>query len=170
MALWEPKINVFDERGAKRALKSHILAVQSDALRWANDGEALPAFKKENVHLSPRMVTAFPALTFLNSSHDWRTEGDILAVRFAVAVEVALQNGRQDWLTENAPKYSMALESIFANLPETTFNRDSKIETTVTIEAMETSFDVQGRTKKNQFIEVFQIEAQWRIDAALYTE
>lgn len=166
---WTPKINVFDERGAKSALKSHILSVQSDALRWANDGAALPGFKEHNIHLSPRLVTGFPAMTFLNTSHSTVFE-DILEITFAVAIEIALQHGRQDWLSENAPKYSMALESILTNLPETTFNKDSKIKTVISIEALETSFDIQGKTKKNQFIEVFQIEAQWKIEASVYGE
>ena len=166
---WKPAINVFDERGAKSALKAWILSAQSDALRWANDGEILPQFKPANIHLSPQLVTAFPSLTFLQTSHTGTWE-DLLTVRFAVSVEVALQHGRQDWLSLNAPRYSMALESMLVNLPETTFNQDSKIITVTQIEALETSFDIQGRTKKNQFLEVFQIEAQWRIEASAYGE
>lgn len=166
---WNPHISVFDERGAKKALKAHILAVQSDALMWANDGAKLPPFKDFNIHLSPRLVTDFPAITFLNTAHKAKFE-DILEIDFAISIEVALQHGKQDWLSESAPKYSMALESILTNLPETTFNENSKIIATVEIEALETTFDVQGKTKKNQFIEVFQIEAQWKIEAAAYND
>ncbi len=131
---WQPEINVFDERQAKNNLVAYFENVQANALAWANGGAGLKPIK--DFHKSPRLVTVFPALTFLQTEHKTTFE-DILIIDFSTTLEVALIHGNGDILTALATKYAMALESMLVNLPETTFNENSIIDTTTVIQGVD---------------------------------
>lgn len=163
---WAPNINVFDERPIKNNLIGYFDAQQADALVWANEGTALPVIKK--FHRSPRLVTVFPALTFLQSEHRANdSEGDTLDVNFALLLELAIVHGDQDELAHRSNVYSMALESMLANIPATTFFADSIIQAQQFIFAgIQVQYDIQGKYK-NQFIDVLQIRTGWQITANL---
>jgi len=164
---WNPTIQVFDERPIKDNLIAFIQANQADALLWANDGTALPSIAK--FHRSPRLVTVFPALTFLQSEHkELDNEGDTLDIDFALLLELAIIHGNQDTLVERANRYAMALESMLANVSETTFFADSIIQAQKFIFAgIHVQYDVQGKYK-NQFIDVLQIRTGWQITASIF--
>jgi hypothetical protein len=162
---YQPQVNVVDTRNIRDNLIEHFKNAQAETLKWANDGAALPIIK--DFHKAPgRLVTQFPALTFLqlNSKSRWE---NILESDLTLTVEVAII-GKQDVITDQAPKYSMAVESMLVNVPETTFNQDSIIEVNSTGMAVETTFAVQGKYK-SQFIEVFQTRAIWRIEASAFS-
>lgn len=168
MPNWIPKNQVFDERGAKDALINYFVANQADSLLWANDGVKLPKiekFQKQTAYV----IGAMPYAVFNRTSHTSSFEGDFLIVNFAVEIEVWLKHGKQDVLSDLAPKYAMALESMLANLPDTTFGNNSKIQITTAIEQLETVYDVQGKLNKGGFIQIFQTSAQWRIEASAYS-
>lgn len=166
MTAWDPQVQVLDETQIKDNLTAYIEANQVEALKWANGGASgLPAIR--DFHKSPRLVTVFPALTWLQTSHKSKWE-DVLEIDFSIVLEVAIVHGNKDTLAARAPKYSMAIESMLVNVPETTFNQDSIIDITSTGMAVETTFDVQGKYK-NQFIEVFQTRANWHIEASAFS-
>ena len=163
--VYSPQINVIDATQIRDNLITHITETQVEALKWANGGvSGLPAIRE--LHKSPRMVTIFPALTFLQIEHKAKWE-EILEIDFSCTLEVAIIHGNKDILADRGPKYSMAIESMLVNVPETTFNQDSIIEITSTGMGVETVFDVQGKYK-NQFIEVFQTRASWHIEASAF--
>jgi hypothetical protein len=161
---YDPQITVFDGRPVKKNLTGYLKATQVDALKWANDGAALDPIK--DFHQSPRLVTRFPALTFVQMSHVSEYE-DAIIVDLTLVLELALVHGKQDVLSSISPKYSMALESMLTNVPETTFGQDSIINPSIARAAMETVFEVQGKYK-SQFIQVFQTRAAWRIIGSAY--
>lgn len=165
---WQPRISVFDERGAKDALIKFFKANQAAALLWANDGAALPPIAKFFKQTSV-VASAFPSLMFNRTSHNWRTEGDLLIVNFAVEMEIAIIHGKQDYLSDVSPKYQMAIESMLANLPNETFAENSKIDLDCKLIEMETVSDVQGKMKKGGYIQIFTTSAQWEINASLYS-
>jgi hypothetical protein len=166
MTAWDPQVQVLDETQIKDNLTAYLQANQAEALKWANGGASgLPAIR--DFHKSPRLVTVFPGLTWLQTSHKSKWE-DVLEIDFAIVLEVAIVHGNKDTLASRAPKYSMAIESMLVNVPETTFNQDSIIDITSTGMAVETTFDVQGKYK-NQFIEVFQTRANWHIEASAFS-
>lgn len=166
MTAWAPLINVVDATNYRDNLIAHIQAKQEEALKWANGGASgLPEIK--DFHKSPRLVTVFPALTCLQIDHESKYE-NILEIDFSILFEVAIIHGNKDTLSDMGSKYSMALESMLANVPETTFNQDSIIEITSTGMSLKTSFAVQGKYK-NQFIEVFQTRASWQIEASAFS-
>lgn len=164
---WQPTIQVFDETQIKRNLIDYLDANQVNALVWANGGSALPSIKK--FHKSPRLVTVFPALTFLQSEHRANdAEGDVLIVDYALLLELAIVHGNQDELASRSNAYSMALESMLANIPATTFFANSIIQAQQFIFAgLQVQYDIQGKYK-NQFIEVLQIRVGWQITASLF--
>lgn len=163
---WPPNnghIQVFDERSLKDNLITFFKANQADAIAWANTAPGLPAIKKFNK--SARLTTLFPALTFLQTEHSAVFPNDIELIVFSIVLELAIAHGNQDTLTDQAAKYAMALESMIANVPETTFRQNSIIPITSTLRDMETVFDIQGKLK-NKFIQISQTKASWVIDAA----
>jgi len=161
---YSPQVNVIDATKIRDNLISHLQSNQVEALKWANDGVALPPIK--DFHKSPRLVTVFPALTFLQIEHKAKWE-DILDVDLSVVIEVAIVHGNRDTLADRGPNYSMALESMLVNVPETTFRQDSILTIESTVMNIETAFAVQGKYK-NQFIEVFQTRANWHIEASAW--
>lgn len=162
---YDPQVNVFDPTKVRDNLIGHFQDTQAEALKWANSGTALPVFR--DFHLSPRLTTVFPALTVLQFNHKSKWENDILEIEFSIAFEGAIVHGNRDILAARGPKYSMALESMIVNVPETTFNQDSIIDITSTAMNVETAFAVQGKYK-SQFIEVFQTRAEWSIEASAF--
>jgi hypothetical protein len=165
MTAWDPQVQVLDETQIKDNLTAHLQNNQVEALKWANGGTTgLPAIR--DFHKSPRLVTVFPSLTFLQTEHKSKWE-NILDIDFSIVLEVALIHGNKDTLAARAPKYSMAIESMLVNVPETTFRQGSIIDITSTGMGVETQFAVQGKYK-NQFIEVFQVRASWHIEASAF--
>jgi hypothetical protein len=164
--VWAPQFQVFDERPIKANLIGYFEANQADALVWANDGTALPEIKK--FYKSPRPVTVFPALTFLQSEHKDEARGDLMIIDFALLLELAIIHGKQDVLDTQSKRYSMALESMLANIPATTFFADSIIQAQQMIFAgIQVQYDVQGKFKSG-FIDVLQIRTGWQITASLF--
>lgn len=162
--VYSPQVNVIDATSIRDNLIDYFKATQAEALKWANGGVVLPIIR--DFHKSPRLVTVFPALTCLQIEHKAKWE-EVLEIDFSITVEVAMIHGNQDIAADRATKYSMAIESMLVNVPETTFNQDSIIDITSTGMGVETVFDVQGKYK-NQFIEVFQTRASWRIEASAF--
>ena len=125
----------------------------------------MPSIK--DFHKSPRLVTVFPATTILQLEHKSQWHNDLLEINLAMTLETALIHGNRDTLADRGAKYSMAMESMLVNLPETTFRQDSIITIESTSMGVETLFAVQGKYK-NQFIEVFQTKANWAIEASAF--
>lgn len=162
--MWQPEVNVFDETKIKDNLIDYLKSVQTDALKWANNGKLLPDIK--HFHKSPRLVSDFPAITFIQASHKAKWE-EILEINFSLLLEFAIIHGDKDTLASLATKYAMALESMLVNVPETTLNQDSIIQITSTGVSIDSTFDIQGKYK-TQFIEVFQIRVTWEIEASAF--
>jgi hypothetical protein len=167
--LADQHIQVFDERAIKDNLIGFLAANQTDALAWAKGtGSAIENIKK--FQKSPRLTTIFPALTILQTEHSAAFGGGgILGIILSMTLELAIAHGNQDTLTDNAPKYVMAVESMLANVPETTFRQGSIIPITSTVRDMETVFDIQGKIK-NKFIQVSQTRISWVIEASVENE
>ena len=163
---WNPQIQVFDERAIKDNVFGYVRGAQTEALYWANGGAAgLPTIR--DFHKSPRLTTIFPALTLLQTRHTSKyATSDVLEIQFSILFEMAIVHGNKDILSDRATKYSMALESMIANMPETTLNQNSIIGITSTRMDFETTFEVQGKYK-TQYIEVFQTLAKWEFDASI---
>lgn len=159
-----PQVNVVDATQIVDNLIAHFDANQAEALKWANGGAVLPSIR--DFHRSPRLVTIFPSCTFLQIEHESKWQ-DILDVNFSVVLEVALIHGNRDTLADRGKKYSMAIESMLVNVPETTFRQGSIITIESTAMGVKTAFSVQGKYK-NQFIEVFQTRANWHIEASAF--
>ncbi len=164
---YSPQINVLDATQIRDNLISHMSDNQAEALKWANGGVALPSIK--DFHKSARLVTVFPALSFLQIDHESKWDENILIIDFSITLETAIIHGNKDTLADRGPKYSMAIESMLANIPETTFQQNSIIDITSTGMGVKTTFDVQGKYK-TQYIEVFQTRANWTIEAAAFSE
>jgi hypothetical protein len=162
--VYDPKIQVFDSRPVKENLIGYIEANQAEALAWANNGSSLDPIRA--FYKSPRLVKLFPALTFIQAEYTSDYE-DLLTADFSILFEVAAIHGNMDTLTDRMPKYAMALESLLTNIPNTTLFQNSIIQMAIARAAVQTTFDVQGQYK-NQFIEVFQMRASWRVLASAY--
>lgn len=162
---WNPSIQVFDESHIREMLTDFILANQEEALVWANGhGQGLPGFV--NFFRSPRLVTKFPCLTFIQSEHTSKWE-DILDIEYSMTIECAIIHGDRDEAAAQAIVYATALESMLVNLPETTFSQASKIPITSTGMAVDTKHAVQGQFKSS-YIEVFQTTIKWRLEASAF--
>jgi hypothetical protein len=168
---WPPtqNIQVFDERALAENIFDWLQLQQLDALDWANNSAPTALDDIRAFQSSARLTTVFPALTLLQSEHSsaWGN-GEILIIVPKLVFELALSHGDQDVLSSNAKKYVMALESMLANLPETTFALNSIIPITSTIQAMETVYDVQGKIK-SKFIQVSQTTVSWVVEAAMHS-
>lgn len=165
---WDPDINVLDETNFKTNVTTFLEDNQADALAWASsDADPLPLIRE--FHRSPRKVTLFPTLTWLQTSHTSAFPEDSLIVSFDIVLEVVLLHGKPDVLADRAPRYSMALESMIANLPETTLNANSIITIESTRMNLDTVFDIQ-RELKSEFIQAFQTKASWVIEASAFSE
>lgn len=164
--VYAPQINVIDATQFKDNLIAHFQANQADALAWANRGTALPSIR--DFHTSPRLVTVFPAMTFLQIDHKSHYNENILESELSITLEVAIIHGNKDIVANRGTRYSMAVESMLTNIPETTFNQNSIITVTSTGMNVETVFAVQGKYK-TQFIEVFQTRASWQIEASAFS-
>lgn len=165
---WTPQINVFDETPVKDNLNAFIQANQTEALKWANGGTSLPPITVFN--RSVRLTTQFPALTWLQTSHDANYgDGGLLLIEFEALIEVAIIHGNMDTAADRIVRYAMALESMVVNLPETTFKQGSIL----TIESTSGRFRIthaeQGKYK-NKYIQVFQARAVWHIEASAYDQ
>lgn len=160
---WRPTTQVLDPRKIKNNILSFIADNQSDALKWAAE-TLVPIFY---LHKTPTNVTAFPACSAIQVSHNTKWVNDILIIDFSIVFEAAVIHGDRNILADRALQYSMALESMLMNVPETTFQNHSTIDITSTAMGVETQFDVQGKYK-NQFIEVFQTKPTWIIEASAY--
>lgn len=164
---WPPNehFQVFDERALNDNFIGFLSTNQAAALAWANGGAApaLPAIRQFNK--SPRLTTVFPAVTFLQTQHSSAWGDNILIIVVSMVLELAVAHGDQDTLTDQSRKYVMALESLLANIPETTFRQNSIIPITSTIREMETVFDIQGKLK-NKFIQISQTSVSWVVEAA----
>jgi hypothetical protein len=169
MTDWDPQVNVLDETQIRNNVLGFLRDTQAAAFVWAvNGGDALPLIGDKSFHRAPRVVTKFPAITFLQTDHKAKW-GEILEIDFNLVIEFAHIHGNQDIAADRSPKYCMAIESMLANVPETTFNQDSIIEITSTGMGIETTFDVQNKYK-NQFIEVFQTRVNWHIEASAFNQ
>ncbi len=154
---WEPKRHVFDATPAVENLLGFFEVHQTDALTWANGDSSLPNIKK--FYNSARIVTVFPALSVLQSFH--RSSGeDRVDSEFQVVIECGIQGGKQDETTEKAKKYALAIESMCANMAETTLFQNSIIPIIATLRDTEVEFDLLGQRQK-RFIQIFQIRATW---------
>lgn len=160
---YSPTIQVVDVRAFKDNIIAHIQANQVEALAWANGGRVLPEIKK--FYKAPTKITIFPSLTFLQIDHKAKLPNDLLEIEVSYMVEVAIVHGNQETLADLATKYSMAVESMLLNVPETTLNQDSIIDITSTSVDIQTVFNIQGKTG-NKFIEIFQTRVTWEIEAA----
>ena len=160
---YEPQIQVVDVRNFKDNLIDHIQSNQVEALAWANSGRVLPEIKK--FYKAPVRATIFPCLTFLQIDHKAKLPNDLLEIEVSYMVEVAIVHGDAEKLADMAPKYSMAVESMLLNVPETTLNQGSIIDITSTSVDIQTVFNIQGKTG-NKFIEIFQTRVTWEIEAA----
>lgn len=166
---WSPQVNVLDETQIRNNILGFLRDTQESAFAWAaGDGDALPLIGDKSFHKSPRLVTKFPAITFLQTDHKSKW-GEILEIDLNLVIEFAHIHGDQDIAADRSPKYCMAIESMLANVPETTLNQDSIIDITSTGMSIETTFDVQNKYK-NQFIEVFQTRANWHIEASAFNQ
>lgn len=167
---WTPEIKVFDSRAARSNLLAYITTNQTDVLTWAAADDALlPLSSFKLLALSPRITTVLPAFTILESGHQTDFgDGGILGIDLAMRFEVIVAHGKQDTLAKMVPKYVMAVESILANVPKTTFLQGSIINTTMTMANLETTMDIQGKFNNSQFAQVFVTTAQWRIEASVY--
>lgn len=165
---WPPNqhFQVFDERSLKDNFLGYFGTNHVDALAWANTGSMGTLLPIKQFNKSPRLTSVFPAVTILQTEHSSAFSNDIALVVFSMTLELAVAHGDQDTLTDQATKYAMALESMLANVPETTFRENSIIPITSTLRDMETVFDVQGKIK-NKYIQISQTRASWVIDAAV---
>lgn len=161
---WQPRINVFDETLVKANITKFLKDNQTQALAWANGGQALSDIKK--FFASPQLVTVFPALTFLQTNHR-STYEDLLETKLELVLELAVINGKQDVLSEISPKYSMALASMIVNMPPNNLLDLSLLEAPAFSTDVEVTFDVQGKYK-TQFIQVLQQRYSWKITAQAY--
>lgn len=163
--VWTPKVNAFDATRVKTNLEAYFRANQAAALAWANGGVALPDIK--DFHHSPKLVTVFPALTFLQTSHR-STYEDLLEIDpFEMLMELAIIHGNQQTLSDRSPKYSMAIESMVVNMPATILLANSIIAPPAFTTGTEITFNVQGKYK-NQYIQVFQLRCAWKITTGAY--
>lgn len=159
---YTPVQNVVDVRSLKDNMIAYFEATQVAALRWANgDVAGLPSIAK--FHKSIRLTTVFPALTILQLSHRTDYE-DILNIDLNALFQFAAIHGNQDTLADRSTKYSMALESMLANMPKTTFNTGSILTFNANALEMETVFDLQAKYK-TQFIQVFETQVRWSLTA-----
>lgn len=164
---WNPQINTIDARAFGDNIFDFIKANQSDALKWANGGASLPVIR--SFYTSPTLVKVFPSLTILQAETRGTFTGEIIDGVYSVVLETAIQHGKQDILTEISKKYDLAIRSMLANLPETTFAENSYIEISATVDEISSSFDVLGKSS-NQFLQVFQTRAEWAIEARAFAE
>lgn len=155
--VWAPVRQVFDPTQAIDNLLGFLAAYQTDALAWANDGDALPPILK--FYNSARVVTIFPSLTILQTYNRSQAE-DIVETEFGVIFECVLQGGDQDALASTSRIYAMAIDSMLTNMAETTLFQNSIITTVATLRETEVEFDLMDRGKK-QFIQLFQMKAVW---------
>lgn len=164
---WNPDIQVLDARNFPSNILGFIRDNQTDALSWANGGSALPDI--ESFYKSPRLVNVFPSLTVLQHNYQNAIASeDTIQMDYAITLETAILHGLEDYLASNSPKYAMAIESMLANIPETTLNQTSIIEIASVIIKTETAFDLLDK-RKSQFLQVFQTRATWRMEASLYS-
>jgi hypothetical protein len=155
---WNPTLQVFDPRFIAPNLLAWFKANQADALLWANNGTALPPIKDffENEHTPTR----FPVLMINRVQYQTETGEDIAETQIALQFEIILVHGNQDWLALNAPRYSMAFESMTKNIPKSSLETNSKIEFDGVLLQIETNFDFL-KTNGSQFIQSFKTSVNW---------
>lgn len=164
--MWQPRISVFDERGAKTAIINYFKANQAAALLWANDQKPLPPiaeFFAQNIFVAGKL----PLLFFNRTAHTSSFE-DILEIQYAIDLEVWIAHGKQEYLSAAVPKYAMAIESLLSNLPDSTLAENGKIKIAAQLRQLETTLDAQVPAKKSGFLQRFQTSAQWTIEASAY--
>lgn len=166
---WEQKIElqVFDPRFIGRNLLDWFKVNQKDALLWAGAGTTLPPVLDffENEHIPTR----FPVCMVRRIQYSTPRGEDISQTEIALEFEIILVHGKQQWLAENAYKYALAFESMVANMPKTSFEKDSKINFSAQEMQIETTFDFL-RSNKNKFMQSFTTQVNWLCEFSNYPE
>lgn len=169
---WQTKIElqVFDARNIGANLLKWFGENQADALLWANDG--LPILGTKNILIqdffpNARIAARFPVLMVNQAVFDSETGEDIAVVSAVLEYEIALMNGKQDWLARYAPVYAMAFESMLKNIPKTRLEKDSKIDFDGQLTKIETAFDLL-KTNGNNFLQTFTTQVSWTINFSNY--
>lgn len=163
---WEDSIElqVFDPRLIGANLLDWFAENQEAALRWANDDVAIPATKNALIldfFPNARRATRFPVCMINRAKFQTDTNEDIAQTQIVIEYEIALVNGKEDWLAKYATVYEMAFASMVKNIPKSRLELGSKIEFDGTLLQLETTFDYLGQLKSGGFIQVFTTSVNW---------
>lgn len=164
---WSEKIElqVFDPRFIGRNLLDWFKINQKDALLWAGEDTTLPPVK--DFFENTRIATNFPVCMVNRIQYNTPRGEDISQTEIALEFGVILVHGNQDWLAENAVKYALAFESMAANIPKTSFEKDSKIIFGAQEIQIETTFDYL-RPRGNKFVQSFTTQVNWLCEFSNY--
>lgn len=164
---WEDvnlKLQVFDPRLVGQNLLDWFAENQDAALYWANNNVAIPATKHPKIQdffPNARRATRFPVCMINRAKFQTTTGEDIAETQIVIEYEIALVNGKEDWLAKYAPVYEMAFASMAKNVPKSRLELGSKIEFDGVLLQLETTFDYLGQLKSGGFIQVFTTSVNW---------
>lgn len=166
---WVPQKQVIDLTLIVSNLLSYIGTNDADALAWSNGGTALAQFAGLYPNATGRLSTLFPQIIVLDQEHlseeSETEEGDVLVVKLALTLEIALTGPNADTLVLTTKKYAMALESMLANIPAATLTAGSLVQTHASLTRLQTAFDqVQGAAKNaSSWLQIFQTRVEYQL-------
>lgn len=117
MPEWTPTQDAPDTRKVAPNLLAFIGANNAAAIRWANGGTSLPAFKRLWESAEGRIHKYFPDLMILRESVNARDAAQGIDVDYELLLELQVTGKAADAVTRLAKTYIAAVESMLVNIP-----------------------------------------------------
>lgn len=163
---WAPRYKVIDLSQIADNLLGYIETVQEDALEWAGGPGMIP-FTKFYTNASGRLQTIFPSLMILAQRAETDLQSEALDAAVQMVLEGTVSGPNADELVASTKKYSMAVESMLANIPSETLMANSQQFHKAYITELETELDIlRGNQKPSAFLQIFQIRVVYRLSTS----
>lgn len=163
---WAPALKVIDLSQVADNLLGYIETNQEDALEWAGGPGMIP-FEKFYTNASGRLQTIFPSLMILAQKAETDLTSEALDAALQMVLEGTVSGSNADELVADTKKYSMAVESMLANIPSASLMANSNRYHRAYITELETELDIlRGNQTPSAFLQIFQIRVVYRLSTS----
>jgi len=137
---WTPDLRVANVAMLTKNLLAFIVANQQDATAWATGNGSLPKYALVFNSPTGRIWTQYPVLTVVSKRIREAFNSDDFTVEFELIIEQVVTGSDADALTLTIEQYAEALESMLANIPQTSLMANISSEIRTDIAEIETTY------------------------------
>lgn len=166
---WNPAQNTIDTTQFEANLLEFIAAYQTDALAWANGGDALKPFVFLADNLANPNNPKFPSLVVTGESENIPVDDDAIETVYRIEFEAVMAGNSAALVHALAKKYALALKSMLANISMNEINANVSGTLITKPSQISTSFsELHSNEQETLFFQVFQTRATYRLWASSY--